>query len=311
MAAIETTIELGSLRFDGERFAGHALDVECTQELIAYRDLVLECAKSLWRSKFPGRTRLPKGFGEGFRLQFNRLEEGSALVPLQRVRYPLEQGELELGDEFDEAVTLIDQAIAAANADDLLPTGLPSNVIPLFRNFGKTLREDEILFTRARNAANEAAYTARARKRLANWIEATYEDVVDVVGEVRMANVGPGRFALQVSSGEVSVLAEGKYSPADEAKVLDALNEHQTARLRVRGVGEFGTSDRTLKRFARVDQVDLAPTEELAYDESVTPIWEQLGAIGRSEPADAWDAVPTDLSVRIDEIVYGSTEGRQ
>ncbi len=33
--ATETTIELASLRFDGERFAGHSLDVECTQELVA------------------------------------------------------------------------------------------------------------------------------------------------------------------------------------------------------------------------------------------------------------------------------------
>lgn len=309
--ATDTTIELASLRFDGERFDGHALDVECTQELIAYRDLVLECAKSLWRGKYPDRARLPKGFGEGFRLQFDRLEDGSALVPLQRVRPPLEQGELELGDEFDEAVALIDQAIAAANADDLLPAGLPSNVIPLFRNFGKTLRESEVLFTRARGAANEAAYTERARKRLATWVESTYEDVVDVVGEVRMANVGPGRFLVQVQSGDVSALVEGKYSPTDEAKVLDALHEHHTARLRVRGVGEFSTADRMLKRFARVDHVDLAPAEEPGYDETVAPIWEQLGAIGRSAPDGAWEAVPTDLSVRIDEVVYGSAEGRQ
>lgn len=303
--ATDTTIELAKLRFDGERFDGPALDVECTQELIAYRDLVLECAKSLWRGKYPDRARLPKGFGEGFRLQFNRLEPGSAAVPLQRVRSPLEQGELELGDEFDEAVALIDQTIAAANADDLLPPGLPSNVIPLFRNFGKTLRTDEILFTRARGATNEAAYTARARTRLANWVGATYEDIVDVVGEVRMANVGPGRFTLQLQVGEASVLVDGKYSPADEAKVLDALHEHETARLHVRGVGEFGTSDRMLKRFARVDYVDLAPVEEPVYDESVAPIWEQLGAIGRSAGEGAWDAVPADLSVRIDEVVYG------
>jgi hypothetical protein len=309
--ATDTTIELSSLRFDGERFDGHALDVECTRELIAYRDLVLECAKALWRGKYPDRTRLPKGFGEGFRLQFNRLEDGSALVPLQRVRPPLEQGELELGDEFDEAVILIDQAITAANADDLLPARLPSNVIPLFRNFGKTLQDGDVLFTRARGAATEAAYTEKARLRLANWIEATYEDVVDVVGEVRMANVGPGRFGLQVKSGDVSTLVEGKYSPADEAKVLDALHEHQTARLRVRGIGEFSTSDRMLKRFARVDEVDLTPAEEPTYDDTVAPIWEQLGAIGRSAPDGAWEAVPTDLSVRIDEVVYGSAEGRQ
>ncbi|MFN0300262.1 MAG: hypothetical protein ACKVQU_07890 [Burkholderiales bacterium] len=45
----ENTVELASLRFDGKRFENHALDVECTQELIAYHTLVLECAKELWR----------------------------------------------------------------------------------------------------------------------------------------------------------------------------------------------------------------------------------------------------------------------
>lgn len=82
----DTTFEMSTLRFDGERFEGHALDVECTQELIAYRNLVLECAKSLWRVKYPNRSNLPRGFEKGFRLQFNRLGDGSAVVPLQRVR---------------------------------------------------------------------------------------------------------------------------------------------------------------------------------------------------------------------------------
>ena len=64
----DNTFELALLRFDGERFAGHALDVECTQELIAYKNIVLECAKALWRRKFPDRARLPKGFEGDFRL---------------------------------------------------------------------------------------------------------------------------------------------------------------------------------------------------------------------------------------------------
>jgi len=304
----DTTLEMASLRFDGERFDGHSLDVECTQELITYRNLVLECAKLLWRAKHPDRVNLPKGFDKGFRLQFNRLEDGSALVPLQRVQLT-DQADL-LDDEFDEAVSLIDQAIIAANADDLLPTGLPSNVIPLFRDFGKTLRDDEVLFTRARGAKIEAAYTAKARKRLAEWVEDTYEDFVDVVGEVRMANVGPGRFALQIEMSGTQAVVEGRYSLADEAKVLDALNEHRTARLRVRGVGEFGTADRTLKRFIKVNLVELAENETPIYDDTAVPIWEQLSSIGRSAPAGAWDAIPSDLSSRIDEVVYGSGEER-
>jgi hypothetical protein len=230
-------------------------------------------------------------------------------VPLQRVRTADVQADLDLTDEFDEAVALIDQAIRAANDEDLLPVGLPSNVIPLFRDFGKTLRDDEVLFTRGRGSESEAPYTAKARQRLAEWIEPSYEDIVSVSGEVRMANVGPGRFALQVDRTGGQAVIEGKFSPEDESKVLAALQQHRSARLQVKGLGEFGTADRLLKRFSRIDQVDFVQ-EEIGYDESVAPIWEQLNSIGQKAPSSAWEAVPTDLSVRLDEIVYGAGASR-
>lgn len=59
----------------------------------------------------------------------------------------------------------------------------------------------------------------------------------------------------------------------------------------------------------RVDQVD-SVLEELAYDESAAPIWEQLCAIGEQAPPYAWEAVPKDLSVRLDEVVYGACTSR-
>ena len=217
--ATDITIDLATLRFDGKRFEGNALDVECTQELITYRNLIVECAKELWRRKHPERSNLPKGFEKGFRLQFNRLEPGSAIIPLQRVRVD-DQSELDWGnlDEFDEAADLIDAAIAAANDDQLLPDTLPSNVIPLFRDFGKTLEPDEVLFTRSRHGTTEASYTAKARKRLTEWVESNYDD-------------------------------------------------------------------------------------------TAVPIWEQLSAIGESAPEGTWDSVPTDLSMKIDDLVYRHESG--
>jgi hypothetical protein len=301
--ATDITIDLATLRFDGRRFEGHALDVECTQELIAYRNLVVECAKELWRRKHPDRVRLQKGFEEDFRIQFNRLEDGSAVIPLQRVRVE-DQSELDLGnlDEFDEAAVLIDAAIAAANDDELLPDKLPANVIPLFRDFGKTLHDDEVLFTRSRYGSSEAAYTAKARKRLTEWVGPTYEDSVDVVGEVRMANVGPGTFSLQLDATET--LVSGRFSSEQEAEILDALRNHRSLRLRVQGIAEFAISDRQIKRFSRVDSVAPAALEDRGFDETAVSIWEQLAAIGESAPEGTWDEVPNDLSMRIDELVY-------
>jgi len=306
--AADITTELASLRFDGKRFEGNALDVECTQELIAYRTLLLECAKELWRRKNQDRVRLPKGFEEGFRLQFNRLDPGSAVVPLQRVRVA-DQSELDFGnlDEFDEAADLIDAAIVAANEDQLLPEALPSNVIPLFRDFGKSLRADEVLFTRSRHSSKGAPYTAKARKRLTEWVGETYEDVLDVTGEVRMANVGPGNFTLQLEKTET--LVGGRFSPEQEAEVLNALRNHRAVHLRVQGTAEFATSDRQIKRFSRVDKVEPAVLSDQEFDEMAVPIWDQLAAIGESAPPGTWDSVPTDLSKRIDDIVYRSDSG--
>jgi hypothetical protein len=304
--ANEMTIEVASLRFEGKRFDDHALDVECTQELIAYRTLVLECAKELWRRKNPGRVRLPKGFEDGFRLQFDRVEPGSVVVPLRRVREQA-QGELDLGDEFDEAAVLVDTTIAAADRDDLLPEQLPANVIPLFGSFGRTLRDDEVLFTRARGANQEAPYTARARALLSGWIGPTYEDKVELVGEVRMANLGPGAFRLQVD--ETGEQIDGNFDMTQEALVLDALKNHRANRLRVTGIAEYSTRDRQVRRLTRIDEVALVQAEADMFDESAPQIWEQLANIGRQAPPGAWETIPDDLSTRIDEVVYGQGNG--
>jgi hypothetical protein len=303
--AVESTVELASLRFEGRRFENHALDVECTRELIAYRTLVLECAKELWRQSHPDRMRVPKGFDDGFRLEFDRVEPGSTVLPLRRVR-ELAHGELDLDDHFDDAAALIDAAITAADSDDLLPERLPSNVIPLFQDFGRSLREDEVLFTKARRSNHEAPYTAKARATLADWIGPTYEDKVDLVGEVRMANLGPGAFRLQLAGS--GALVEGRFDANHEAVVLDALKNHQSARLRVKGTAEFATRDRQIRRLVRVEQVSPAAAEGDVFDESAPPIWEQLAAIGAQAPAGTWNAVPDDLSMRIDEVVYGKSE---
>jgi hypothetical protein len=298
----ETKVDLAVLRFNGTRFEGHALDVDCTQELIAYRALVLECAKELWRQRNPLRARLPKGFEDGFRVQFDRIEDGSAAVPLTRLReVDPNQPSFEFFDEFDEAARLIDATIAAADRDALLPERLPVNIVPLFGDLGRTLREDEVLYTRARGTDVEAPFTSRARARLAGWIEPTYEDLVELLGEVRMANVGPGAFRLLLSDG---VAVEGKFEADQEALVLDALRDHATVRLHLRGTGEFSTRDRKLRKLLAVSDVSLAPIEAAVFDESAPAIWEQLAAIGRGARPGAWQSVPDDLSSRIDEIIY-------
>lgn len=301
------TIPLASLRFDGERFADHALDIDCVGELTAYKRLVMECAKELWRRAHPDYERLPKGFEEKLTLRFSEVIPGSAVVPLRRV-VEQEQSLLDFDDEFDRAAALIDEAIAAADADELLPVALPRNVIPLFRDFGRSLRDSETLFVQSRHRATAAPYTAKARLRLADWTEATYEDVVDAIGEVNMANVRGGAFELTVAPGQPPV--KGKFTEAQEAEVLNALQSHMTTRLHVKGLGEFSQSDRQLRKLLRVDSVAAASTTETAYVEGTKPIWETLAELGASVPDEVWEQVPTDLAKRIDHYLYSSNEAK-
>lgn len=301
------TIPLASLRFDGERFADHALDVDCVGELASYKRLVLECAKELWRHAHPTYERLPKGFEERFVLRFSEVATGSTVIPLLRV-VAQEQPPLDFDDEFDHAATLIDDAITAADRDDLLPAELPRNVIPLFREFGRTLRESETLFVQSRHRAVAAPYTARARQRLAEWTEATYEDVVDATGEVNMANVRGGAFELTLQVGQPPI--KGKFTEAQEAEILAALQSHATTRLRVKGLGEFSQADRQLRRLIRVDNVAAGASVEPPYVEGVKPIWETLAELGASVPKEAWDTVPPDLAKRLDHYLYSSSEAK-
>ncbi len=308
---MESAQHLAVLRFEGRRFEHHTLDIECTAELLAYRQLVLECARELWRVDHPGRVRLPKRFDEGLRLAVDRIDEGSASVPLLRVvedvapaaeQLVLEEFEAPYaGDVFDRAARMIDETIAAAGSGDLLPTALPPNVIPLFAELGRSLREDEVLHIRATGRLSEVPYTHAVRRRLAAWQPPTYEDQVDVVGEVRMASVGPGRFILHQGEGWPQV--EGRFAPEHETIVLDALRQHREVRLRIKGIAEFSVHDRQMRRLARIDDLELNPALGGGYDDSAPPIWEQLAALGRSDP-DAWEGLPKDLSMRIDDVVY-------
>lgn len=301
------TIPLASLRFDGARFADHSLDVDCVGELAAYKRLVMACAKELWHRAHPDYERLPKGFEERLTLRFAEVAAGSAVVPLQRV-VTQEQPPLDFDDEFDQAAGLIDEAIAAADADELLPTALPRNVIPLFRDFGRSLLDAETLFVRSRHRAAEAPYSAKARKCLAEWTEATFEDVVDATGEVNMANVRGGAFELTLGPGQAPV--KGRFTEAQEAEVLAALQSHATTRLRVKGLGEFAQDDRQLRKLLRVDSVAAAATAEPAFVEGVKPIWETLAELGASVPAKAWESVPADLATRLDHYLYASDEAK-
>ena len=75
--------EVVRLAFKGPRFGDHALDLGALGELAQFQKMVAETAKALWRAANPDRERLPPHFEERTRLCLRKIEEGSALVPLE------------------------------------------------------------------------------------------------------------------------------------------------------------------------------------------------------------------------------------
>jgi hypothetical protein len=128
--------KIAVLKFNGPRFEDHGLDVDVLPEIIAYKQLLQETAKALWKRKNPNRQRLPKNFDAEISLKFFEIEPGSAGVPLLRSATGRLAPRLPFDDELDDAAKLLESSIRMAGTSGAVPKELPRNVIPLFQDFG-------------------------------------------------------------------------------------------------------------------------------------------------------------------------------
>ena len=144
--------DVTTITFTGPRFDDAGLELDVLSELLAYRKLLIETAKELWRTENRERQRLPRGFEESIRLKFYSIEPGSAVVPIKRVVMHDDSLLFEPPprvDEIDEAAQLIDETIAAVSEDQPIPDRMPKTVLPLLAALGENLREGEAMKTRA------------------------------------------------------------------------------------------------------------------------------------------------------------------
>lgn len=302
--------ELTRLTFVGEDFDDHGLELGILSELAAYKEMVLETAKALWRARHQERERLPRGFEQSVRLKICRIEPGSTVVPIMREVGGDEQGEqldfLDAGaDPVDEAASLIEEAVDAVSQGGVLPQQFPQNVIPLFSDFGKSLRPGHEIRMKAARRPHPATYTPETRARIVNWTDAYYEDVISISGEVRQADLDGCNFTLRLDDG---AKVSGKFDSQYEDLITDALREHASRRLHVQGAGRFLSANGHLDRITRVDSLVVEAPGEETYDSTVKPIWEQIIEIGATVPDEVWDQLPTDLAANLDHYLYG--EGR-
>jgi hypothetical protein len=291
------------LTFNGPRFEDHGLDVDVLPEISAYKRLLQETAKALWKRKHPTRQRLPKNFNAEISLKFFHIEPGSTGVPLVRGAPSKIAPVLPFEDELEEAACLLENSIELASSSDTPPKGLPRSVIPLFQDLGRTLQSDEFIRVSTAPGPGGARFDYRVKTRILSWASTSYSDYIDLLGEVRGTDLDGLKFTLRLSDGRK---IPGRFEAEQEGIVLEALGEHLSRRLRVVGHGEYSPEDGSLQQITKIDRVEIVEPEPVAVHQ--TPIWERLAALGAAVPKDAWADVPTDLATNVDQYLYGNKE---
>lgn len=265
-----------TLIFRGARFENAAMPIPALSELMAYRDIVLAVARSLFLAENPDRLRLPRGFESGFALVMKGIEAGSTAPTIVRVPGPSAAPLVFAGkrDWFERARDLVEASIAAVAGHRELPAEFPLDVLPRFAAFGRSLADDESITVAQPDKQAGATYDRRVRKALVLRGQGTYEDEVSLVGEVRSADRDTETFALRLDDErKLEVRSPRAFFPL----ALESLRT--AAPVRVRGTGLFDAVG-TLLKVTMASDVSLAEEgDEQTRPGCATPVDAQLESL--------------------------------
>jgi hypothetical protein len=177
-------------RFAGGRFDSHAIPLEVLPDLAAYRKLVVEVAKMLFRQRMGTRVRVPKGFEDSFHIGLAHVEGGSSAVATmpriakahateaqQPLGFSAQQQSLVYPD-FEDARRYIDSLIGSVGKNGQVPPEFPVELAGLFNTFGQGLQDDEFI-EMGYGGDFPVRYDTFIRKKIVLSRETTYENTVD------------------------------------------------------------------------------------------------------------------------------------
>jgi hypothetical protein len=301
--------EIVRLKFKGRRFEDHALEISALGELKQFQEIVTETAKELWRTANPTSKYLPHHFEDRTRLYLRSpIQEGSAEVlleacvtPRKKVSTPdLFEKEFE---DIKKAVEFAQQVYESQERDEPLPSDLSQELLQEYTKFGQGLAKDETIeLTPAWVRREPVHVTFKTSARLARFLEEKHEDYVDVSGEVKEADVRQNRFQLWLDEKTCVTV---KFSPEQEDQVTEALRNHRSVRLQVKGRGRR-TPQGKLESVDEISELNLQAIGEIPYDETARPIEEILMELAKEVPVEEWKKLPKDLSENLDHYLYGS-----
>jgi hypothetical protein len=229
-------------RFAGGRFDSHAIPFDVLPDLAAYRNLLVEVAKMLFKKRHNNRVRVPKGFEDSFQIGLVRVEGGHSAVAVG-VRLPprqiAPQGHLEFLDhkEFDEAKTYVDELIRRIQDTGDVPNDFPPELAGRFNPFGQSLQSDEYIEL-GYDTPNPVRYDTFIRKRIVLSREKTYENAVNSIFTLDGGIASSGTVHVKDEAG-----APFDFRPISEFEFNKAY-ERRTQRVRLVGTGLYDRSDR-------------------------------------------------------------------
>jgi len=127
---------------------------------------------------------------------------------------------------------------------------------------------------------------------------------VELRGEVRAADLDGRQFSLRLDDGTKIV---AKFTTEQEQTITEALHEHATRRLRLKGKAEVARTGR-IKRVASVESLAVEPAETVKPVSAAKPIWEIALEMGASVPKEEWAEVPTDGARNVHHYLYGAPQ---
>lgn len=258
--ATATEDAFARFRFAGGRFDSHTIPLEVLPDFAAYRKLVVEVAKMLFRMRMGTRVRVPKGFEDSFQIGLARIEGGRSAVAymprLRPVATPPPQQPLNFAanqpsfvqpqyPDFDDARDYIDNLIDSVGSTGSVPQEFPVELAGLFNSFGQSLLEDEFIEL-GFGGAKPVRYDTFIRKKIVLSRETMYENAVDAQfvlnggvvaqGTIHVLDVNGGSFDFQPStefefrkaygraSENVRLVGTGLYDKNDRLRRLLSVN---------------------------------------------------------------------------------------
>ena len=287
------------LHFQGEPYAGGALDAGALRTVLQFQKIVTEAARAVWKRNHPERRRVPKGFDERTQLCFAAIEPGSAAILLMP-RSPGPARLLDAPTVMEEAVGLAYETFRAANRDEAPPAGVSTSLLRSCLGLGSDLPAGA-RFSFAPRDRPETVVSRQTHAVMASLMDEPYSDLVELEGRVLEADVRRWKFQLWTDDGQcVPVL----FTEPQEAVVTGALKDHRMARIRVTGRARFEPMG-TLTEVTVADSVTLVDDRDRSPRTDPPLIQKRIAEIFADVPDEEWERLPRDLSARVDHYIYG------